>query len=125
MTPTLSNRFAVCLGAICLLATLALGCGDDDAGSPDASAGGGGSAGSDWSCESGCELALEADCAMGPPSQAQCVTDCEETLAGECGAAYEALMGCAEGEAITCRADGFLVIVACSAEQDAFVACLN
>jgi hypothetical protein len=128
MTPSLSNRLGpvgrVCLAALLSIATLALGCGDDD-GSSDGSADGGGSGEPAWSCERGCELTLEADCPMGPPSQAQCVTDCEDNLAGDCGAAYEALMRCAEGEAITCRDDGFVVIVACSAEQDAFVSCLN
>jgi hypothetical protein len=92
---------------------------------PDASGSDGGSAGSGWSCERGCELALEADCPMGPPSQAQCVADCEQNLAGDCGAEYEALMRCAEGEAISCRDDGFLVIAACGTEQDAFIACAN
>jgi hypothetical protein len=116
----------VCLALLLSVAIVALGCGgDDDAGSPSATGDGGGSAGAGWSCESGCELALEADCAMGPPSQEQCVTDCEENLAGPCGTAYEALMRCAEGEDIACREDGFLVIPACSDEQGAFVDCLN
>lgn len=75
-------------------------------------------------CERGCEATLEADCENGPESMEQCVTDCENLGASECGEEYAALQACAQGEIISCQA-GIPVVAACSSEQGAFIACIN
>jgi hypothetical protein len=82
-------------------------------------------AGSGSRCEQGCVATLAADCDNGPPTQQQCVADCEMLEAGPCGTEYAALQACAEGETITCNGMGIPVIEACSNEQTAFVSCLN
>ncbi len=88
------------------------------------SAGGSGST-PDPICEAGCETTLAADCDLGPTTQEQCVQDCQELSSGACATEYAALQGCAEGEEITCSAQGIPIIEACADEQDAFIACLN
>jgi hypothetical protein len=54
------------------------------------------------------------------------VSDCEAQESGSCGTEYAALQDCAVGEEVTCDASsGIPIVAACSAEQDAFIACLN
>lgn len=99
----------------CLLA-LIVACSGDDGGD-------GGDPGN--ICEQGCTTTLEADCDNGPASQSVCEADCEMLREGSCAAAYETLLACAEGEEVTCDAQGIPVIEACAAEQTAFVDCLD
>jgi hypothetical protein len=68
---------------------------------------------------------LAADCDNGPASQQQCVEDCQMLEQGPCASEYDALQDCAEGEAITCSAQGIPVIEACAAEQGALIDCLT
>ena len=132
------SRGACVLGVALLLASTATACGDDDdgaapsggdgkgSGTADAGgAGSGGSASSDDACERGCELTLEADCAMGPGTQAQCETDCKGLRNGACGDRYRAYMECGKGEDVTCDGRGLPVIAACSDERDAVIDCLQ
>lgn len=112
---------------IAILFLLALGCGDDDGGTdsgPPRDSGGGVDAPASV-CASGCVLTLAAACSNGPATQAICEADCEMLRAGSCGAEYEALLSCGEGNAVTCDASGRPTIAACSAEQSTFVMCLS
>jgi hypothetical protein len=116
---------------------LCSGCSDD--GDDDSGAGGGGSSGGATGsnggggaggagadvCERGCVVTLAASCDNGPTSQGQCVNDCQTLMSGSCGTQYRALQACADGQAITCSAQGLPVVQACATEQDSFVACLN
>jgi len=130
------------LGLVASVSVLCLGCGgdDDDDGSPASGGAGGGSAsggsagtsnsggsgGTDASlCEEGCVATMAAACSNGPPDQAQCEADCEAMRNGPCATEYQALQTCAEGQPITCDANGFPVIEACSTEYATFVACLS
>jgi len=76
-------------------------------------------------CEAGCVLTLAADCENGPASEAVCVADCEELLAGSCGSEYGAFQTCADGESVECGESGIPVVPSCSAEQTTFIDCLN
>lgn len=122
MTPASTVLVRFVLAAL-LLGTCA--CGDDDTDDGAGSGADGGGAADDSPCMRGCEATLEADCAMGPGSRAECESDCERLRSGECGTQYRALMSCAEGEEVTCSSTGLPAIEACDAEQSAFVACLN
>lgn len=126
------------LAVALLLAPAATACGDDDDGAPHndsdgkggstADAGGAGRSGSasnDDACERGCALTLDADCAKGPDTQAQCESDCKGLRTGSCGDEYRTYMECGEGEDVSCDAMGLPVIVACAAERDAFIDCLQ
>lgn len=106
---------AVLTGA---LLSVSVACGGDD--DDDDGAGGGNDA-----CERGCTDTLAADCPMGPPDHATCVSQCRALGAGACKTEYAAFQACAEGEPITCGSNGIPVVEACSAEQAAFIACLN
>jgi hypothetical protein len=44
--------------------------------------------------------------------------------AGSCGGEYATFQACAEGNPITCTAQGQPMVEACSDEQAAFIACL-
>jgi hypothetical protein len=46
-------------------------------------------------------------------------------LSGSCGAQYQTLIDCGADKTITCNASGLPTVTGCTAEQDAFVACLN
>jgi len=76
-------------------------------------------------CDEGCVLTLAADCSNGPASQASCVSSCHALEAGSCGGQYATFQACAEGNPITCSAQGQPIVAACSDEQAAFVACLS
>ncbi len=90
------------------------GAGGDSGGTPDAQ------------CQAGCELTMQADCEHGPANQEQCEGFCVAAKAdANCGAEYQELLDCGEGEGVTCTQDGFPLVENCSTEQDAFVACLN
>jgi hypothetical protein len=91
---------------------MVLACGDD---------GGGGSL-----CESGCEATVAANCSIGPSTQAQCVSDCEDQRTGACGSEYEALLQCSAGEDVACDSStGIPIVPGCPSEQSAFLACIN
>jgi hypothetical protein len=89
----------------------------------DASTGGGSS--TDDVCERGCVETVAAGCANGPSSQEQCVSDCRSFSLGSCGAEYDALMACADGQPVTCSAQGLPIIEACLLQQAALVVCLS
>lgn len=91
-------------------------------GQPPAGTGG---ADASSSCEEGCVLTLEADCESGPESQAECIADCEELRAGECGLEYQEFQACSAGQPVTCGDGGIPVVAACGDEQSTFIACLN
>jgi len=105
--------------------TLLAACGDDDDGDTGSANNAGSTGTGDSRCERGCVATLAADCPNGPDTQQQCVADCEALESGDCGAEYAALQACAEGEAISCSAQGIPVVAACSAEQTVFIDCLN
>jgi hypothetical protein len=92
-------------------------------GAPNTS-GGGGTPGAGDACEVGCTATLAADCSNGPATHAKCVSDCHMLEAGSCGGEYATFQACAEGNPITCTAQGQPVVEACSDEQAAFIACL-
>jgi len=119
-----------------LVFSILAGCGGGS--STDSEMGGGSGAGGEGStpdgtggsgernlCEEGCVLTLEADCDNGPASQAECVADCEELRAGECGTEYQAFQACADGESVECGDEGIPVVPACTSEQAVFIGCLN
>ncbi len=95
--------------------TLAVGCGEDDDGDDSSSD----------ICEEGCAAVMAAACANSPPSQANCESTCVSLLRESCGAEYDEYQSCAVGKAVTCDASGRPTVEACSAEQDAFLACMN
>ena len=76
-------------------------------------------------CKRGCEATLAADCPNGPPSQAQCESDCQGLSSGSCADEYGTFQACADGEPVTCGSTGIPVVAACADEQAAFIACLN
>ena len=76
-------------------------------------------------CQTGCAATLAAHCSNGPATQAVCEDDCRALRDGACGALYQALQACAQGASVTCDSTGLPEVQACSAEQSAFVACLN
>src|SRR5678815_5263450 len=78
--------------------------GGGGSGGTTASGGSGGASGS--LCETGCDATLAANCSSGPATQAQCVSDCESLSSGICATEYHALQACADGQAITCNAQG-------------------
>jgi len=121
------------VGAVWLAA--AIGCSNDDSGSPagrtgDAGAASGANAAAgaptsgDDVCEEGCRATLAAACEHGPADQAGCEADCRALGAGDCRDEYAALQRCAAGQPITCTA-GYPVVASCATEQGAFVACEN
>jgi hypothetical protein len=105
----------------------ALACSDHDSPNPGGSGGAGGepAATEPSRCEAGCELTLAADCDRGPADRETCISDCEALESGECSAEYAELQSCGMGEDVTCSAEGFPIVEACSDQQAAFVACLN
>jgi len=129
-------------GVLLLVCGLAgVGCSGDDDDDDDSSSGGTSTAGSSSSggsnssggggavsdrCREGCVLTLEADCALGPDTQEQCETDCQELEMGQCSDEYDAFQDCAEevGE-LTCVPPGIPGAEGCEAEQQAFIACLQ
>jgi hypothetical protein len=144
-------RNVIWIGVAVLFASVASACGDDDGGTDggmvadggggtDGGGGatdGGGGGGSDGGggdpdggpmgteCERGCALVVAAGCANGPDNMAVCVSDCEMLRTGACGVEYEAFLTCADGEAISCDAEGRPNVAACMTEQATFVACLS
>jgi hypothetical protein len=113
-------RVFVALFAVAL-APVTLACGGDD----DSKDGSGGTGGGSTICERGCVATLAANCPIGPPDQASCVSTCESYSTGDCKEEYGAFQTCAEGKPITCNATGIPFIEACAAEQNAFIACLS
>jgi hypothetical protein len=114
---------------LAFLALLGLAaCGDDDGGDDTGSGGTsseGGAPGGASLCRRGCADTLAANCANGPASQSECEADCQALERGSCGSEYQAFQVCAEGETVTCSASGLPTVPACTAEQQAFVACLS
>ena len=101
------------LGGVLVLACLLLGgCGGDDDGESAA-------------CREGCVATVEADCDNGPASQASCESDCRALESGSCAAEYKALQTCAEGQKVSCSAQGLPTVSACANETAAFVSCIN
>jgi hypothetical protein len=122
--------------SIVLLASLSVivcaGCGSAEPCLTDCTGGGGfagmsagGSGGGDSPCAEGCALTVAAACDNGPVSQAACESDCEAQMTGACAAEYQVVQTCAEGQGVTCGAQGTPTVEACRTELDAFVACLN
>jgi hypothetical protein len=109
---------AVLTGA---LLSVSVACGGDD----DEDNGTGGTGGGSAACEQGCTDTIAADCPMGPPDQATCVSQCRALSSGACKAEYAEFQACAEGKTITCGSNGIPVVEECSAEQAAFIACLT
>src|SRR6185436_4208574 len=110
------------------------GCSGDDKSDPAAAGGDGtanmnGDAGSPTTtgdpCHTGCIDTVAANCSNGPADVASCENTCNALSAGTCGGEYATFQSCAEGEAITCSAQGLPIVAACSDEQAAFVACIN
>lgn len=114
-------RIAVSFLVALVLGALVFACGGDDG----KSASDGNASGTQSACERGCMATLAADCANGPETQAQCVSDCEALEMGICGSDYAAFQECAEGESIGCSTEGIPAVEACAAEQSALIACLN
>lgn len=101
--------------AFLVLSVLSLaGCGD------------GGTDADGSQCATGCEATLVAACDVGPATQEECETDCEDLLLESCGADYQALLDCSDGAEVTCDSESGIPIVAdCATEQETFIACLN
>ncbi len=108
--------------SLALLALLAstIGCAGDGAGD-----GAGEGEGEQDPCESGCVLTLEADCAEGPASQQECVTDCEALRVGDCGTEYEALLTCGESSEVACDENDIPTVVDCASQEGVFRDCLG
>jgi len=99
--------------------------GGDGEGGDDPVGGSGGAGPGNPLCEPGCEATMAADCDDGPPSQQECVEDCQMLSAGPCGSEFLELQACGEGQEVTCSPQGIPVIAACPDETDAFLACIN
>jgi hypothetical protein len=130
MKLTLSGVLVLaCAYAVC-------GCSSDDKSDPVAGAGGDGTPNTKGDgggptstmgdpCHTGCIDTVAANCGNGPADLASCENTCNALSAGSCGGEYATFQTCAEGEAISCSAQGQPIVAACSDEQAAFVACIN
>lgn len=103
---------------LCTVLAMTVACAGDDG------AGEGEGEGED-PCESGCVLTLEAECAEGPATQEECVTDCQALRVGECGTEYEALLQCGESSDVACDENDIPTVVDCAAEEGVFRDCIG
>jgi hypothetical protein len=75
-------------------------------------------------CETLCTFVVPAGCENGPLAQADCVTGCQATEAGECRVPFHITLACAGGDpTFSCDAMGRPVVAGCEQQFDDLYMC--
>lgn len=90
----------------------------EDAGSDG---GGGGGGGGGASCEALCARGAMANCPNFRPTE--CMSECQQLLAGPCTAQASAAVACASRATVTCDSDGDPTTMGCERESQALAVC--